>query len=146
MFNHGFGLYGDVWAAWAEGGINIIVTLCLSFKLGIIGILAGKLASVLIIITIWKPYYLFSAGLKLPVLDYWKGVLKYYIAFFISLSIMLLVMYGLHVNPKSEILSMIEFGLLVVLPTIIIYCSLLYLISPGMKNVVRRIIHTTQNT
>ena len=47
-------------------------------KWGIIGILLGKIVSLLAIVVLWKPYYLFSAGFKEPVSKYWKGVLRNY--------------------------------------------------------------------
>jgi O-antigen/teichoic acid export membrane protein len=77
-FNHSHGLYADVWSAWAELIINISITIILGLRWGIIGILLGKLASLLPIIVFWKPYYLFTAGFKMPVKTYWIGVCRNY--------------------------------------------------------------------
>ena len=47
-------------------------------KWGIIGILLGKIVSLLAIVVLWKPYYLFTAGFKESVSIYWRGVLRNY--------------------------------------------------------------------
>lgn len=77
-FNYAHGLYADVWSAWAELIINVSVTIVCGLKWGIIGILLGKIASLLTIVVLWKPYYLFSAGFKESVSIYWKGVVRNY--------------------------------------------------------------------
>ena len=77
-FNYAHGLYGDVWAAWAELIINVSVTIVCGLKWGIIGILLGKIVSLLAIVVLWKPYYLFTAGFKMSVSIYWQGVLRNY--------------------------------------------------------------------
>lgn len=77
-FNYAHGLYADVWSAWAELIINVSVTIICGLKWGIIGILLGKLASLIPIVGLWKPYYLFTAGLKESVWVYWSGAIRNY--------------------------------------------------------------------
>lgn len=72
QFIHGNGLYGDIWAPYTESVIMLAVSLTCGSIWGLPGVLCGSLASVVIIIYIWKPYYLFSKGFKLSVLKYWK--------------------------------------------------------------------------
>ena len=83
-FNHAYGLYSDVWSAWAELIINVGITIVGGIFWGIIGILLGKIVSLFIIVIFWKPYYLFSNGFKLPVYYYWHGGIRYYIIFAIA--------------------------------------------------------------
>ena len=138
-FNHTHGLYGDVWAAWAEGIINISVTISIAINWGIIGILMGKIISLLVIVVIWKPYYLFTQGIKEPVSTYWKVVGKYYLCFFISLSYMIGSMYLLRAKPSPNIISMILFGIKIVIPTVILYAILLYKFGKGFREITSRI-------
>ena len=138
-FNHTHGLYGDVWAAWAEGVINILVTIAIAIKWGIIGILMGKIVSLIIIVVLWKPYYLFTQGFKEPISTYWKVVGKYYLSFFIALCYLISTMHLLNIKPMPSITSMLIFGACEVLPTIILYAILLYTFGPGMKDIVLRI-------
>ena len=77
-FNYAHGLYADVWSAWAELIINVSITIFGGLKWGIIGILLGKITSLLAIVVLWKPYYLFNSGFKESVLIYWRGVLRNY--------------------------------------------------------------------
>ena len=138
-FNHTHGLYGDVWAAWAEFIINIIVTISIAINWGIIGILMGKIISLLIIVVIWKPYYLFTQGIKEPVITYWKVVGRYYLCFFISLSFMICSMHFFIERPAPEFLSMILFGVKIVIPTILLYAILLFNFGKGFREIMTRI-------
>ena len=139
MFNHSYGLYGDIWAAWAEGIINIVVTIAIAIKWGIVGILMGKIISLFLIVTLWKPYYLFSHGFKEPIAIYWKGIIRYYASFIVAFSYMIFMVVILHIKPTATITSMINFGLVVIIPTILIYLLFLYYYSPGTKQLIMRI-------
>lgn len=137
-FNTAHGLYGDVWAAWAEGIINIIVTISLSFHYGIVGILLGKVISTFFIIVLWKPYYLFSQGLKQSVWIYWKGVGRYYVAFMVSFIIMFFLLKKLAINPFSSFLNWMFFSAATVIPFALLYLCFLLLIAWGMKETLLR--------
>lgn len=79
MYNHANGLYSDVWSAWTELTINIVITLIVGYYWGIIGILLGKIISTSIIVILWKPYYLFKSGLHKPYSLYWFGASRNYL-------------------------------------------------------------------
>ena len=64
------GLYDDVWAAWVELILNLLITLLLAPIYGIIGILLGKIISFSLISFFWKPFYLFSQGFHKSVWEY----------------------------------------------------------------------------
>ncbi|MDB4225922.1 sugar transporter, partial [bacterium] len=100
MYNNAYGLYGDVWAAWTELGINLSVTLIAGYYLGLEGILIGKVLSIFIIIVLWKPLYLFNNGLKLSIYSYWKGTIKYYLVFVIAILISNYVKNFITVDPS----------------------------------------------
>lgn len=138
-FNHTHGLYGDVWAAWAELIINIVVTVSIAINWGIIGILLGKIASLLVIVVIWKPYYLFTQGIKEPVMTYWKVIGKYYLCFFISFGFMISCMHLFKISPSPNLYSMILFGIGIIIPTILLYAILLFLYGNGFREIIYRI-------
>ena len=102
-FNYAHGLYADVWSAWAELIINVTVTIICGLKWGIIGILIGKLASLLPIVVIWKPYYLFSSGFKKSVTLYWKGVMRNYTISLTTFALTTYLLKNLPINPYSSI-------------------------------------------
>lgn len=59
-FTYAYGLFGDVPAAIIEAVLNIGLSILLGYKHGLNGILAGGLISQILIVVMWKPYYLFS--------------------------------------------------------------------------------------
>lgn len=72
------GLFHDVWAPLVEAGLNIGLSILLGYYWGLNGILAGVAISLLLIVRIWKPYYLFREGFKEPVISgYWRHFTKY---------------------------------------------------------------------
>ena len=107
-FNYAHGLYADVWSAWAELIINISITIIAGLKWGIIGILLGKIISLLAIVVLWKPYYLFTSGFKEPVSIYWKGVIRNY---GISFASFVLVTYAIKYIPIDPYQSLWEWAL-----------------------------------
>lgn len=62
-----YGLYDDIWAPVVESVINIGLSVLLGYYLGLNGILMGVFISLLIIIVLWKPYWLFRRGFKIRV-------------------------------------------------------------------------------
>lgn len=88
QFINGCGLFADVWAPYAESIIMVVFAIMGGYLWGLPGVLCGPLASLIAIIFIWKPYYLFSKGFKLSVLIYWKffiiNILTSFAAFFVS--------------------------------------------------------------
>lgn len=132
-FNMAYGLYGDTWAAWVEGIINIAVTISLSLHYGIVGILLGKVVSTSLIIMLWKPYYLFSRGLKESIWNYWKGVSRYCTAFIVSFILMFFLLRVIPINPYEGFLEWLLFAIMVFIPFALIYLCILWLIAPGIK-------------
>ena len=109
-FNYAHGLYADVWSAWAELIINVAVTIVCGLQWGIIGILLGKIASLVPIVVIWKPYYLFSAGFHRPVGIYWRGVLRNYAVSAFSIGGALAILRLVPLNPYHTIWEWIAYA------------------------------------
>ena len=72
QFCYGNGLFADVWAPYAESLIMAIFAMTGGYLWGLPGVLLGPLVSIIAIIFIWKPYYLFSRGFKISVWKYWQ--------------------------------------------------------------------------
>lgn len=132
------GLFSDVWAAWTELALNLAITLCLAPFYGIVGILLGKILSVFFIAMFWKPYFLFTKGLKKSVAVYWRGMMPYYLIFAVFLCITLLVRYYV-VEPKSTtLLRMVGYGFLTYPILLLLFFLTLFFITRGMKYFVAR--------
>lgn len=138
MFNHAHGLYADTWSAWVELILNVCITVIFGLKYGIIGILLGKIGSVLIIIVFWKPYYLFVSGLKKSVFEYWSGAVRYYIVSAISFisSYQLCKLYNIDI---ANYLELIFYAICVISTYLVINLSLLFIFCKGSKNLFLRI-------
>lgn len=138
-FNFAYGHYGDVWAAWVEGIINVSVTLVCGYKWGIAGILIGKTASLIPIIVFWKPLYLFKDGLHESYLFYWIQTLRYYILFGGTAFAIHCLLKFIPINAAES------FGWWIVYATIctgcfgVAYFILLMFWAPGGKNLVHRL-------
>lgn len=129
MYNHAHGLYADVWAAWTELVINVVVTFVAGYYWGIAGILLGKIASMGIIVELWKPCYLFRSGLHLPYKEYWIGAGRNFVVSAVSFAIAHLLMYFVPINPFRNFGYWICFCaigmtlfLLVNIPAILLFC------------------------
>ena len=65
-----YGLYDDIWAPVVESVINIGLSILLGYFWGLNGILLGVLISLLLVIVLWKPYWLFRRGFKIKTHKY----------------------------------------------------------------------------
>lgn len=138
-FNYAHGLYADVWSAWAELIINVSITIVCGMMWGIIGILLGKIVSLLAIVVLWKPYYLFTSGLKEPVSIYWKGVLRNYaISAFAFFTAIFLTRY-IPINPYESILQWILYSIIGMLIFLTLDLTATLLFAKGSKDVLYRI-------
>ncbi len=138
MYISAHGLYSDVWAAWTELGLNIVITICLAPYYGIIGILLGKILSIFFIAMFWKPYFLFSKGLHKPVSIYWKGMLPYYIIFALFLGASLLLRYYI-IDPKVTSLPLLLiYGGLTYPVMLLLYFYTLFTSTRGMRYFIAR--------
>lgn len=139
MFNGAYGNYGDIWAAWTEGGINLSVTVIAASFWGISGILLGKILSLLPIIVFWKPYYLFKSGFMERYRLYWTGTIRYYIVFGCSFLILHFVSVIIPINPYENFYNLILYSCFLVFPFAIIYGVGLVLFTKGARGAILRI-------
>lgn len=138
MYISAHGLFSDVWTAWTELALNLGITLCLAPIFGIVGILLGKIISVLFIAIFWKPYFLFSKGLHKSVYVYWKGMAPYYLIFSFYIIITLLLRYYV-IEPKATTLfQLISYGILTYPLLLLLYFFTLFFITHGMKYFIAR--------
>ena len=138
-FNYAHGLYADVWAAWAELIINVSITIICGLLWGIIGILLGKITSLLAIVVLWKPYYLFTAGFKESVSLYWKGVLRNYTISAFAIGAALYTIRFIPFNPYHDIWQWVAYS---AVSMIIFFCydiTATLLFAKGAKDSLQRI-------
>ena len=76
QFLYGYGLFRDVWAPIAEVVLNLGTACVAGYYWGLPGVLLGGIVSQLLIVNIWKPYFLFHEGFKESVWQYWGGLFR----------------------------------------------------------------------
>lgn len=76
QFIYGYGLFNDIWAAFAEMSISLGGAITLGYFYGLPGVISGGVIGMTIIVYIWKPYYLFTRGFEMHLWQYWKIILK----------------------------------------------------------------------
>ena len=139
MYIHSYGLFADVWVAWAELFINISITLIAGSLWGISGILLGKIISSIFIAFFWKPYYLFKSGIKLHYSVYWKGISIYYLAFFVCILFITPIKYYIIDLYVDNFIKLFIFAFVILIPIVLIYFIVLFKATEGMKYFVLRI-------
>lgn len=138
-FNYAHGLYADVWSAWVELIINVSITIIGGIKWGIIGILLGKIVSLLAIVVIWKPYYLFTSGFKESVSIYWKGVARNYAISITAFAISTYAIQFIPISPYHSIWSWIMYAFIGIVIFLYIDISATILFAKGAKDSLNRI-------
>lgn len=79
QFVSGYGIFGDIWAPISEISIYVISALILGPLYGLNGLVMAPIISLGIVLYVWKPYWLFSRGFKISVLNYWILISRYLI-------------------------------------------------------------------
>ena len=138
-FNYAHGLYADVWSAWAELIINVSITIIAGLKWGIIGILLGKIISLIAIVILWKPYYLFTSGFKEPVSSYWKGVIRNYGISFASFALAIYAIKYIPINPYQSLWTWALYAVIGMTFFLTIQLSATLMFAKGAKDSLSRI-------
>ena len=138
IFIGAHGMFSDIWAVWTEFFLNISLTLLLAPHYGIVGILLGKMISIAFSGAIWKPYYLFTSGFHKSVKIFWKGMIPYYIAFFVCAAIAILLRIWIVVPYANSLIKLIIIGIVVFAPLFLFYFLMLFFLTKGLKYLVAR--------
>lgn len=136
VFLNGYGLYKDVWSAWLEALLNIIISVAGSIKFGLIGVVAGTLISTGVVVLFWKPYFLYHEGFRRV------GVLSFYLTLFKYLALMavthICVSWMLSKVPAIDSLtSFFVIAAIIAAAYGIIYALLLYPSSRAFRSIVK---------
>lgn len=139
QFLYGYGLFYDTWAPIVESILFLCVAVVGGGFLGLEGVLLGGIVSLAVIVGVWKPYFLFSKGFRLPVVKiYWFNWLKYITITVVSFVIGYFIIQIININPDNWF-KWIMFSLLSTILFFVIDLILFYLFTSGMKNFVYRI-------
>lgn len=139
-FLNGYGLFHDIWAPAVEAGVNIGCSILFGRFWGLAGILSGVLLSQVLIILIWKPYFLFREGFKRPVSEYIIMYFKHIGLFGLTSVAVFFIMKMVPLHASDSFLSFACVGLITELLSLFILGTLLYMFESGMRCFVARMI------
>ena len=140
-FKDAYQLFADVWAPAAEAIINLGGSVLFGYLWGLNGILLGSNLSLVLIVLLWKPYYLFRHGFK-------TSSVIYYVQYIKLILILLLCAMGCnYLIPNASESGLTQIFRLI--PVFIAYAFmtyiLLYVSSKGMRRFIVRIINLVKS-
>ena len=140
VFIQANGIYGDIYAPISEAIINLTLSITLGYLLGLNGILSGIIISQIVVVILWKPYYLLS---KYPLFKFHQYLLKLLSNLFVTIicSIPSFIIYHL-IDIHLDTVGITRFIIL----AIILFISLLffnglgfYIINNSFRNALTRL-------
>lgn len=138
-FKQAYGLFGDTWAPILQSIINLLFSIFLVFKYGVIGVFIGTLISQFLVVLIWRPFYLFRYGFRIEITKYCKGFISH-IVYFVSTILMFNVLISTteiekNYNYLTLFIRCLTYGVVFFL----IYAIILFTFSQGFRDVLNRI-------
>ena len=76
QFLGAYGLFSDVWAPLVEATLFVLCSILFGSLWGLKGILLGPIVSTVLVVHLWKPFFLFTRGFKLKVINYYQLAIK----------------------------------------------------------------------
>lgn len=136
-FKDAYQLFADVWAPVVEATINLGGSILFGYLWGLNGILFGSNLSLVLIVLLWKPYYLFRHGFH-------ASSVNYYAQYALHILILIACAVGCHfLSPKFSENSFIQMVQLI--PLFLVYAAstylLLYATCKGMRLFTVRILN-----
>jgi O-antigen/teichoic acid export membrane protein len=139
-FLFGFGLFNDTWAPIAESAIYAIVAIVGGYYWGLKGILLATTISGVMILGIWKPYFLFTKGIGLGYIYYLRRWLPYPILMICSIYLVEELMGYIRLSFMSGWWNLIINAVISLSIFIALYFIMMLLLFPVFRDFMRRFI------
>lgn len=140
-FISGYGMFQDIWAPITEALLNLGLSVLFGFFWGLDGILLGVLTSLLLIVFIWKPYFLFRKGIKAPMTTYIRIYACNLAAFILAAGIEYTFLKFISIE-SDAVGGFILYGLTVFISFAIFFYLTMSLCTKGMRSFTLRMIQT----
>ena len=139
-FLNGYGMFYDVWSPLTETTIYVIVAIAGGHLWGLPGVIFGNTVSLLLLIGIWKPFFLFSKGFKMPVRIYWYGWTKMLLVMLLSIFVVKWVMDSLAGGNITSWWGWVSKAAIYTALFTIVYAAALLATAPPFRRFVMRFI------
>lgn len=141
LFINGYGLFKDVWAPVVEGILNLSLSILLGYYWGLNGILFGPIISLVTIVLIWKPFFLYKNGFEISPFIYFRQFLAHLVIFIVLASIFFYTLYDI-VNSRIEgWISLFVYSLSSIVVFSAVYAGFLCAFKFGFLDFIKRIKH-----
>lgn len=140
-FTAAYGLFHDVYAPLVEATINISLSILLGKYYGLNGILTGVLISQIIIIAIWKPYFLFTRKMKGMGLKYLSMYFKHLIQLAFVLIVSHIIINRISIDASSNYMHLFLYGITCVITFGLMLFLSLYFSKSGIQLFLARFVY-----
>ena len=114
IYINAYGLFQDVWAPIAEACLNLLLSVVLGYFYGLHGVLIGVLLSLIIVVFMWKPYFLFHKGMKRPVREYVLIYVKHLSALIIVCTCIYLLLPHISIDPIKSVGNFVSYSIIII--------------------------------
>ena len=134
-FLFGYGLFYDTWAPLTEAAINIVIAIVCGSIWGLSGVLLGNVISFLLIVCIWKPFFLYWKGFKKRSTSYWFNILKYLAILAVSwYSFILIDKNFITLSPNQNYKSLIFYAVIITFIFGVIFSLMMFAVGKGFRS------------
>lgn len=137
-FIYAHGLFYDVWAPLTEAVINISLSIAGGIFLGLNGVLLGSTVSLICIVMVWKPYFLFRDGFKQSIMNYIPKIALNYLIFLFTIGATYYLKGFIPIDPSESYWQWIKYALLIFGMTGVISFAFMYVSVKGMRDITFR--------
>lgn len=137
-FIYAYALYGDIYAPIVEAVINLGLSIVFGYFFGLPGILAGVIISLLFVICLWRPYYVFKLGFKANLSIYFKGVAIYLFSILVSIFLSYFILKDIYII-GTNVLNFIVGSFMVLCIYSLISILIFYCFVPEFRRVLFRV-------
>lgn len=137
-FIQAFGLYDDIWAPLVQSVLNLVTSIIFVINYGVIGVFIGTIISQVVIIMVWRPYYLFKRGFMISAIKYWKGFVFHIFCLLIAAFILYMLFKYFELDRESNLLLLLWGLTKIGVVFSLIYFIILLALSRGFKNLLTR--------
>lgn len=137
-----YGLFRDIWAPVAEVALFVAAAVVLGSSFGLNGVLAAQIIDHILIMFIWKPFFLFRYGIGHSVGLFYALFFKTVAAGAVSALSVTMLAKALPVDPASGFLQFAIYGAIICIAFALVLFGILYVSEKGMRTFVERMSKT----
>jgi O-antigen/teichoic acid export membrane protein len=143
-FKEAYGIFEDRQAPFVEAIINLVVSIILVQKIGVLGVVIGTCVSNLIITAIWKPYITFKKGFNEKFINYIKLNIPYLIISIFAIVISNVLIRLTNINTVSNVGELLIMFVVYGIITLLVV-TLIYLLEKNFRYILKKYCEIVKN-